>query len=175
MLLNAEGTEIARGRLEPKGEWFVGVGPARSSVWTEGPQKDEASSFLLSADGLDRRPVPGLDAGERLESALASPDGSLLALVPDLVAHYGSEVRIVAADTGSVVAELTQPSWWVARMVWSTDSRFLIYERWPDVTANWAGVPQDVELVFYDTRTDTGVAFPLPGNASALRSAPPQR
>jgi hypothetical protein len=171
VLLNAGGTEVAKGHLDPEGEWFVGVGPETTTVWTEGLGIEGASSFLLSPDGLDRKPVPGLNHGERLESALGSPDGSLLALVPDLAASYGSVVRIVEADTGSVVAEIAEPSWWVTRMVWSTDSRFLVYERWPDVTSNWAGVPQDVELVFYDTKADAGVALPLPGYAPALRSA----
>ena len=83
----------------------------------------------------------------------------------------GGNGKVLEADTGSVVAEIAEPSWWVTRMVWSTDSRFLVYERWPDVTSNWAGVPQDVELVFYDTKANAGVALPLPGYAPALRSA----
>ena len=118
-------------------------------------------------------PVAGLAGGERLESALASPDGSLLALLPDLVANYGSVVRIVEADTGSVLFEIAEPSWWVTRMVWSMDGRFLVYERWPDVTSNWAGVPEGVELVFFDTESHSGVALPLPGYAPALRSGVP--
>lgn len=171
VLLDAEGIQIAEGRLSPDGQWFVGAGPDGTTVWTEGTGRTGASSFLLSSDGLRRRPVPGLAQGERLESALGSPDGSLLALVPDLAATFGSVVRIVGAESGSVVAEIEEPSWWVTRMVWSTDGRFLVYERWPDVTAYWAGVPQDVELVFYDTETEAGVALSLPGYAPALRSA----
>ncbi len=169
VLLSADGTELSRGRLGPKGQWFVGPGSAGTTIWTQGIAKEESSSFLLSQDGQVRSPVPGLDPGERLESALASPDGSLLALLPDLAADYGSVVRIVEADTGSVVAEIAEPTWWVTRMVWSTDGRFLVYERWPDVASNWAGVPGDVEVVFYDTESRSGLALPLPGYAPALR------
>lgn len=170
VLLNADGAEVTRGRLGPDGEWFVGPGPVGATIWTEGLGRTGASSFVLSPDDGERRPVPGLARGERLESALASPDGSLLALVPDLEANYGSVVRIVEVDTGSVVSEIEQPSWWVTRMVWSTDGRFIVFERWPDVTSNWAGVPEDVELVFFDTESQSGVALPLPGYAPALRS-----
>jgi len=55
-------------------------------------------------------------------------------------------------------------------MVWSSDSRFLVYQRWPDTESNRAGVPQDVELVLFDTGSGVGVAFPLPGYSAALRS-----
>ena len=169
-LLSYEGTMVAEGRFDPDGEWLVGIGSEYTTVWTEGPGNTDASSFVLSPDGLDRLPVPGLVRGERLESALVSPDGSYLGIVPDLVANYGSVVRIVTVDTGTVVAEITQPAFWVNGMVWSTDSRFLVYQRWPDVTSNWAGVPRDVELVFYNTEEHAGVALPLSGYAPLLRS-----
>jgi hypothetical protein len=171
VLLSDAGAEVQRGHLGPDGEWFVGVGPGGTTVWTEGPAQLGASSFLVSSNDPERRPVPGLAPGERLESALESPDGSLLALVPDLTANFGSEVRIVEVDSGSVVAEIAEPSSWVSRMVWSSDSRFLLYERWLDIPSNWAGVPQDAELAFYDTVEDIGVAFQLPGYSAALRSA----
>jgi hypothetical protein len=170
VLLDADGTEVARGRLSPDGEWFVGVGPAGTTVWTEGPATGDASSFLLSPDGADRTAVPGLGEGELLRAALVSPDGSLLALVPDLAASHGSVVRIVVAATGATLAEIEEPSAQVDRMVWSADSRFLVYQRWPDTESNRAGVPQQVELVLFDTEGGTGVAFPIPGFIVALRS-----
>lgn len=170
-LLDPGGTHVAMGRVGPEGEWFVGVGPDGATVWTEGLGRSQSSSFLLPADGAERRPVPGLADRDRLESAQASPDGSKLALVPDLVANFGSEVRIVDADSGVTLAQIAEPESWVARIVWSTDSRFLIYERWPDVKLNWAGVPRDVELVFFDTEAESAVAVSLPGYAPILRSA----
>jgi hypothetical protein len=171
VLLDGDGRQLSAARLGPVGEWFVGVGPENTTVWTEGLSRSGAASYLLTADGLERRPVPGLAQGERLESAMASPDGSLLALVPDLVAHFGSVVRLVAVDTGDVVVEIVETSSWVNRMAWSGDGRYLIYERWPDVTSNWAGVPRHVELVFHDTEAGTITALPLPGYTAALRSA----
>lgn len=173
VLLNAEGTEIARGQLSPDGKWLVGVGPELTTVWTEGPGSPDAAAFVVSPDGLDHRPVPGLAVGERLEIASVSPDGLLLALVPVVDSNFGSMVRIVDAGTGAVVAEIAEPSSWVDRLVWSSDSRFLAYERWPDVPLNWAGVPQRVELAFYDTKTNAGVALSLPGYSAALRSSRP--
>jgi len=173
VLVDTTGKETARGLLGRDGEWFVGVGPELETVWTEGPGRADASSFLVSLDGGDRLAVPGLARGERLESALISPDGSLLALVPDVDANFGSAVRIVAVGTGSLVAEIAEPSAWVDRVVWSSDSRFLVYERWPDIDSNWAGVPQSVELVLYDTETNSGVALPLPPYAAVLRSSAP--
>lgn len=170
VLLGGDGRQLARAPLGPQGEWFVGVGPGGTTVWTEGLGRPGASSFLLAHDGIERRPVPGVAGGERLESALVSPGGSLLALVPDL-AGSGSMVRIVAVDTGDVVAEIIESRSWVSKMVWSTDGRFLVYERWPDVASNWAGVPRHVELVFYDTELATAAAVRLPGYAAALRSA----
>lgn len=171
VLTDSEASKLAEGRLHPEGEWFIGVGPGSTTVWTEGLETTAASSFLLSPDGTDRGPVPGLNPEERLESAQVSPDGSSLALVLDLVANYGSVVRIVDTSTGSVVAEIAQPSSWVNGMTWSSDGRFLVYQRWPDVTSNRAGLPRDVELVFYDTQASAGVAFPFSGVASLLRSA----
>ncbi len=172
VLLDRHGRELAQGRFGPEGEWFVGVGPGAATVWTQGVGRIGSSSFLLSPEGHQRRPVPGLADDERLEIAVASPDGSYLALIPDLVANFGSVVRIVAVDSDSVLAEIAEPEAWVSRMVWSSDSRFLIYERWPDVKLNWAGVPRGVELVFYDTEAKTGVAVSFPGYAPALRTAP---
>lgn len=170
VLLSADGRRVTEGRLDPRGEWFVGVGPELTTVWTEGLANAPASSFALSPDGLDRTPVPGLAPGERLESALISPNGSHLALVLDLAANFGSALRIVEVDAGPAVVEITHPSFWVSGMVWSTDGRYLVYQRWPDIASNRAGVPSDVELVFYDTETRGGVALPLPGYASLLRS-----
>lgn len=171
VVTDSEAVQVAEGRLHPKGEWFVGVGPGSSTVWTEGLETAAASSFLLSPDGTYRDSVPGLTPEERLESAQVSPDGSSLALVLDLVAYYGSLVRIVDTSTGFVVAEIAQPSSWVNGMTWSSDGRFLVYQRWPDVTSNRAGLPRDVELVFYDTEASAGVAFPFSGVASLLRSS----
>lgn len=171
VLLDFQGRELAEEQLGPEGEWFVGVGPENTTVWTEGLGRSGASSFLLTADGLTRRPVPGLDAGERLETALTSPDGSFLALVPDLPAGAGSVVRIVDVDSGEAMAEIDEASSLVTRMDWSSDSRFLMYERWPDISLNWAGVPQLVELVFHDTEAGTTTALPLPGHTAALRSS----
>jgi len=170
VLLDADGTEVARGRLSPDGEWFAGAGPEGTTIWTEGPHQASASSFLLSPDGGEHMPVPGLAEGEVLQAALASPDGLLLALVPDLAVRHGSVVRIVDAADGSVVAEIAEPSSLVDRMVWSSDSQFLAYQRWPDTESNRAGVPQDAELVLFDTEAGVGVAFPLPGYTVALRS-----
>jgi hypothetical protein len=171
LLLDLEGRELAEELLSPEGEWFVGVGPENTTVWTEGLGRSGASSFLLTADGSAHRPVPGLADDERLETALASPDGSFLALVPHLAPGAGSVVRIVDVDAGDVTAEIEETSSLVTRMAWSSDSRFLMYERWPNIELNWAGVPQLVELVFHDTRVGTTTALPLPGYTAALRSS----
>lgn len=171
VLLDSEGRQLAKTRPGPDGEWFVGVGPENTTVWTQGRRRSGSSSFLLTGGEPARRPVPGLAHGERLEGALASPDGSLLALVPDLAVGAGSAVRVVEVDTGNVVADIEESTSRVNRVVWSTDSRFLVYERRPGVATNRPGAPQHVQLVVYDTETAAAVALPLSGYAAALRSA----
>ena len=53
--------------------------------------------------------------------------------------------------------ERPPPSASASRMVWSTDGRFLVYERWPDVASNWAGVPEDVGMIHLVAASDGNI------------------
>ncbi len=173
VLVDGEGTRIATGRFAPGHPYFVAGGPDRTTIWTDDPSGPEPSSFLLSPDGRERTPVPGLVADEWVDDAVWSPDGSTLALqVQRAATVIDPTLRIVEMPTGEVIAEIEEIGWVWAK-AWSPDGRFFLYERWPDVVTNWAGVPQDVELVFYDTMTDARAVLPLPGYATDIRVSAP--
>lgn len=171
VLLDAAGRRLAEDALGAGGAMFAGVGPDGATVWTEARDGGTVAASVVPPDGSEPAPVPGLVPGERLASALPSPNGSLLAIASDLAASSGSRVTIVAPDTGEVIAQIAESRSQVDTMVWSTDGRFLVYGRWPDGVTTRSGVPQNVELVFYDTEEATAVVLPLQGYPLALRSA----
>lgn len=168
-LLDPTGTRVATGSDAPGDSWMIAGGSNSTTIWTVDPLGPEPTSFMLSADGERRRPVPGLAAEEWLDAARPSPDGSLLALLPRRTFADDPVVRIVDSASGAVVAEFPEPSWEIWAIAWSTDSRFFLYQRWPDVLSNWAGVPRDVELAFADPVAGTKVAVPLPQYAGVIR------
>ena len=115
--------------------------------------------------------MPGLERDEGLRGVSLSPDGALLALLPDRAGILGSVIRIVAADSGATVAEIAEPETRVDRIAWSSDSRLFVYQRWSDTESNRNGAPRDVDLVLFDIGAGSGVAFPIPGFIVALRSS----
>ena len=158
ILLNTDGTEIAALGDEATEYRFIAGGP-NGTLWTDNPPGPGQSSFLLSFDGRSRTPLPGLTEGEWAEAALWSPDGTRLALSPATSVIDDQKIRIVETSTGSTIAELGKTGWDLWPTAWSSDSRFLVFDR--GLCDNcWS--PTEQELAFYDTQTDTTTAFSLP-------------
>lgn len=166
VLLAVDGSEIGRFGDNSADTWLV-AGHAGGMLWTDDPPGPGRSSFVLSPDGQSRIPVPGLAQGEWLDGARWSPDGTRLALFLRASANIsdGAVVRIVDVPTAATVAEITESDWGMGIQAWSTDSRFLVYERW--LCGDGCGflAPEGRELVFYDTLTDTTTAISLPTSA----------
>ena len=161
VLLDADGTDIAA--LEDKATEYryrlIASGPD-GTIWTDHPLGAGPSSFQLSLDGRSRTPLPGLTDGEWTEAALWSPDGTRLALSPVTSEIDDRTIRIVETSTGTTIAELGEPEWDLSPTAWSSDSRFLIFDRRLCDDCGWWQDQQ--ELAFYDTQTDTTTAINLP-------------
>jgi len=87
-------------------------------------------------------------------------------------------VRIIEPRTDAIVveiAEIADSNTQIGLGAWSTDSRFLLVDRWlcPD-GCGFAG-PQGRELAFYDTHTDTTttIGLPLDGGWGEIRLTNP--
>jgi hypothetical protein len=130
-------------------------------------------SYLLSGDGTTRSPVPGLTESEWLDDALWSPDGGLLAYVSRRSEEAEPVIRIVEIQSGSVVAEVTTPGHRSWPATWSTDSRFLLFEQWPEEFGGREPPDDAGKLMFYDITTGTSVAVPLPPQVGDIRTVEP--
>ena len=176
VLLAADGSEIGRLGDDFTDTWLV-AGYADGTIWTGDTFGLHPSSFVLSPDGQSRMPVPGLAQGEWLDDAMLSPDGTRLALFLRTSVNVNDEpvVRVVDVRTATTIAEMAEPAWEIGLGAWSTDSRFLLYDRWlcPDGCGYFE--PQERELVFYDTLTDTTTMISLPtdGGWGGIRLADP--
>jgi hypothetical protein len=158
-LLSLDGTDIAALGDEATEYRFIAGGP-NGTIWTDHPLGAGPSSFMLSLDGRSRTPLPGLTEGEWVEAALWSPDGTHLALSPVTSVIDDQTIRIIETSTGMTIAELGKPEWGLWPTAWSSDSRFLVFDRWLCDDCGW--VPDEQELAFYDTQTDTTTAISLP-------------
>ena len=146
VLLDPDGVEVAQLEQDP-GAYVVAAGPA-GTVWNEEPAEGAPASFLLSPDGRQRTPVPGLAAGEWVEQAQWCPDGSRIALVAYSSQVDHSLIRIVDAATGEIVTEIDELGPVVFQTRWSSDCRYLLVGHDRD-DAGAAGAA----LVIYDTAT----------------------
>ena len=158
VLLDPGGRELASLENGPgESADMVASGPA-GTIWTEARMRGSSSSFLLSLDGQQRTPPPGLADGEWVNEAQWSPDGSRLALVPlGTQVAPGPSIRIVDATSGETVAEIEEPASGVSQPRWSSDGRFLLYGRDRGIAR-----PEQA-LVVYDTAAATIAAeVPLP-------------
>jgi hypothetical protein len=125
VLLDPGGTELVQFEQGPGGVDLVGAGPG-GTIWNEEPIEAPTGSFLLSLDGQQRTPVPGLAENEWVEQARWSPDGSSVALV---VHNRGTDrtlIRIVDAATGANAAEIDDLGPVVQQTRWSSDGRHLL-------------------------------------------------
>lgn len=147
VLIDADGTEILIGFDSS----VLAESPDGATLWIEhDPEEPGATWFLLSQDGQQRIPVPGLAANEGLFDASWSPDGNHMALsVAAGLDNPVSVIRVVDSVTGAVLAERGVPGYEIIAMAWSSDGRFLVYEAWNSA------------LEFYDTATDTTIRVPL--------------
>ncbi|MGB9358840.1 MAG: LamG domain-containing protein [Acidimicrobiia bacterium] len=162
VLLDADGSEINQVGDDSAGVWFV-AGHPDGSLWTRHDSSGlRSSSFLLSSDGQSSMPVPGLAEGEWLDSARWSPDGTRLALSVRQSDDDNPLVRIVDPRTAVTIAEIAESDWEIRPEAWSTDSRFLLSQRWlcPD-GCGWVE-PQEQGLAFYDAVTGTTTVISLP-------------
>jgi hypothetical protein len=176
VLLAADGGEVIRLGDDFTDTWLV-AGYPDGTIWTGDTFGLHPSSFVLSPDGQSRLPVPGLEGDEWLDDAIWSPDGTLLALSLRTSANVNDEpvIRIVNVPTATTVAEMAEPAREIGLGAWSTDSRFLLYDRWlcPDGCVYFE--PEERELAFYDTLTDTTTMIRLPtdGGWGGIRLADP--
>ena len=167
VLLDVDGTEVAAIRNDSSDVVVSGAG---GTVVTEVLPERGLSSSLISVDGQRRDPVPGLADDEWADTALWSPDGSLLALSLWRSATEVRVIRIVEVATGVEIAEFTEPYREVWPMAWSGDGRFFFYELVCERSASGlcegpAGATTEeppVVWVVYDTETDLAQSFSLP-------------
>jgi len=159
VILATDGSSIEAGGDSSADIWVVAGSSAGIILTEEG--LDARQSFLLSPDGQTRGPVPGLAEGEWLEDARWSTDGTLLALSVSSSDFATASVRIVELPTGSVLAEFSEPGWEVGLGAWSSDSRFLLTNRWRCLDdCDW-GEPQEWTLGLFDTATDINAVVPI--------------
>jgi hypothetical protein len=160
VLLDAEGVEIASVGDDLTESWFVAGGPD-GTLWNDLSGAAQ-QSFLLSPDGRSRTPAPGLTEGEWLGGARWSPDGTRLALTVHRPLAESPIVRIVALPGGGTLAEFEEAGWVAGGTTWSSDGRFLLFDRWlcPD-GCGFAG-PEEWGIAFYDTQTDNATWISLP-------------
>jgi hypothetical protein len=162
LLLDIDGNEIERAGEDPTDSWLV-AGSPRGTIWAIEPREVHPSWVLMSLDGTSRTPVPGLAEGEWLDDAFWSPDGTRLALLLGASMDGEPFVRIVDALTGATLAEIAESGWNAALAAWSTDSRFLLLERWACLDGCDGWTPEEWALGLYDTLTDTTTVIDLPG------------
>jgi hypothetical protein len=166
VLLGPDGNEMARSN-PAQGVFLVAGNPDGTTIWVDhSGASRQPESYVLSRDGAERTQVPGVVDGELIDHALWAPDGSRLAVSLSNPDDGGVTLRVVDGATGAVLTQIEEPGW-VWPRGWSTDSRYLLYERWPEDFDGW-GPPEDAELVFHDVSTDAAVAVPLPAQVGEL-------
>jgi len=160
VILDVDGSKIDAVGDGSTDVWFVAGGPGGTILAEEGP--DTRRPILFSPDGQTTGPVPGLAEGEWLEDARWSADGTLLALSVRNSDFGTASVRIVELPTGAVLAEFSEPGWEVGLGAWSSDSRFLLTNRWRCLDdCDW-GEPQEWTLGFFDIATAINAVVPIP-------------
>jgi hypothetical protein len=87
-------------------------------------------------------------------------------------------IRIIDPLTEAIVAEITEiadSNTEIGLGAWSTDSRFLLVDRWLCPDGCGYADPQGRELAFYDTHTDTTttIGIPLDGGWGEIRLTDP--
>jgi hypothetical protein len=160
-VLDAGGNEIGQIGGDSTGAWMV-AGSAHGTIWAVDPSNPSPSWILASPDARSSTPVPGLVEGEWLDDARWSPDGTRLALSVRTTTADTSTVRIVEVPSGAVVAEIAGSDWETSLGAWSTDSRFLVYQRWTCLDGCDSFEPEVWVLAFYDTLTETTAVIDLP-------------
>ncbi|MEA2024082.1 MAG: WD40 repeat domain-containing protein [Actinomycetota bacterium] len=130
VLVDADGTVVA----QPEDSWFSAEGPDGTTLWTPNLEFGDSASepFLLTPDGLQRSPVPGSRAGDRISSAEWSPDGGYLALglgPPEegspLSAVEPARFRVIDLASGTVLVALDVHGYGVSDLEWSPDGRYV--------------------------------------------------
>ncbi len=163
VLLDPDGFELAQFEQGAGGIYMVAAGPT-GTVWNQESMDGAPSSFLLSLDGQQRTPVPGIAQGEWVDQAQWSPDGSLIAVVTtagqqsirvldtasgETVAEMAANhsLRVVDAATGEIVAAVDELGPVVFQTCWSSDGRYLLvgHDRDDEGAAGTALVVYDVE------------------------------
>lgn len=160
-ILGPDGNEIVSPIDHSAHPWLVAASPY-GTIWNDESLGLDTSSFLLLPDGLSVMPVPGLAAGERLDAALWSPDGTRIALSVRTRGDDNPALRIVNPHTAAVVAEITEPDWEDRPAAWSSDSRFLLSQHQLCPESCDAREPQARQMAFYDTMTDTTTIVAAP-------------
>jgi hypothetical protein len=147
--------------VEP-GSRLVAEAPDGTTLWsrTDG-DANSSSAFLLPPDGGERLAVAGLAVGEDPAAALWSPDGAHLAL---WLEGPQPVLRIVATSSGRILHEAERPDLIDGAWAWSTDGRFLLYQR--RASTGW-------KLVFYDSATGTATEVGLRDVVDEIRASPP--
>jgi len=116
-----------------------------------------------SPDGQFHTTVPGLNDDAPVVEHASSPDGRFVAAIID--DHWDTEIPklcVMDAETGALVAEVSEHDSDIVTMAWSTGSRFLVYELWNFETGSGG-------LEWYDTETNTTTRVPLTEIVDAIK------
>ena len=129
---------------------------------------DESSLFSAErSEGRNRAAVPGLDDTVPVVDQAVSPDGTFVAAI--IEDQWDTEIPklcIMDAESGTLVAEVSEHDSDIITMTWSTEGRFLIYELWNFETDSGG-------LEWYDTATNSITRVPLTEIVDAVRTASP--
>lgn len=166
VLLGSDGDEIARSDRDPETR-FVGGGRTGTTMWTHDPGGSSASSFVLSANGRQRRSVPRLDQAKWLDVAVWSPEESRLAMNLRSARVDVPVVRILDPATGAFSGEVVGQASELVGLSWSSDSRFLLYRLRHDERS------EGETLVIYDVATYRRFELPLPSTIEGVRLSRP--
>jgi hypothetical protein len=161
VLVDADGAEIAT----VSNAQMIAMSPDGTSVWQS--DNSQVPYFVLSPDGQQRSALPGLDDsdalffkwfedGELLRGAWWSPDGTRSPMwprIPTVSGEFFTEIAGHGLDA------------WGASVAWSTDSRFLVYERFEGGIIS----PETGVLVIHDTATNTTTDISRSGDVADIR------
>jgi hypothetical protein len=150
VLVDADGAEIAT----VSNARMIAMSPDGTTVWQS--DNSQGPYFVLSPDGQQRSTLPGLDDGELLRGAWWSPDGTRSPMWPSLRTVSG---EFITENTGHRLDP------YGASVAWSTDSRFLVYERFERGVIS----PETGVLVIHDTPTNTTTDISRSGDVGDIR------